>query len=107
MTTSNQIELVNFASEALVAGMELGFNAAGVERWLDAETFEPRLSITWGDQTVMRLPRLRTPCEWVLSYSEEVGCMRAPKTIQYDESILSQPASEMRRRFHEQLLELL
>jgi hypothetical protein len=102
----NLLSLVHLANTAVAAGLDVGFNAAGVERWLDAETFEPRLAITWGDQREMRRPKLRIPMEWALSYDEESPCSRQQKTIEFPDSIRSESAANLRRRFHAELLEL-
>lgn len=102
----NALTLVQLSQQALHAGMDVGFNAAGVERWLDSETFVPRLAVVFGDQEQMRKPRLRTPCEWALSYSEETACIRTPRQLEVPADLPERSADEIKSYFVEQLLEL-
>lgn len=103
---NSELSLMALSQIALSSGMHLGFNAAGVERWIDPDTFEPRIAITFGDQVQMRKPRLRTPCEWALSYSEEMACIRESRTIEVPFSALYEASYDFDKRFTEALLEI-
>jgi hypothetical protein len=100
------LTLLQISQTALGAAMEMGFNAVGVERWIDPESFQPRLAISFGDQELMRKPRLRTPCDWALSYSEEVPCIRAPRHVEVPVELIERPMPTVRAYLVEQLLEL-
>lgn len=102
----NALTLVQLSQVALHAGMEMGFNAVGVERWCDPEDFHLRTNFVFGDQEQMRKPRLRTPCEWALSYSEEVACIRDPRQFEVPSELLEQSTDAIRAYFTARLLEL-
>jgi hypothetical protein len=92
---------------ALGAAIPLGFNAAGVEHWYDSETFEPRLTITFGEQKAMRRPRLRTPCDWALSYAEDVACTREQRTIEVPFDTVYKASYDVEQLITTKLLELV
>jgi hypothetical protein len=100
------LTLVQLSQAALTAGMDLGFNAVEVERWIDPESFEAKLVLRFGDYEQFRKPRLRTPCEWALSYSQEVGCIREPRQVEVPIALLERPVATVRAYFVEQLLEV-
>lgn len=106
MMANSALPLHALAHIAVNTGLSLGFNCAGVERWLDVSTMDPRLAITWGDQALMRRPRLRTPCEWAMSYDESEPCTRQMKTVEFPESIRFESIPEIEGRFASALLEL-
>lgn len=101
------LSLVQLSNVALTAAMDMGFNAVEIERWIDPESFKPRLVINFGDQEQMRKPHLRTPCEWALSYSEEAPCERTPRQIQVPVELIERPVSTIRAYLIEQLLEVI
>lgn len=100
------LSLVQLSQMALHAAMDMGFNAAGIERWIDPESSKPRLVVSFGDQEHMRKPRLRTPCEWALSYSEEVACIREPRHVEVPIELIERPTQAIRAYLVEQLLEV-
>ena len=83
-----------------------GFNGAEVVHFIDTETMEDLLEITWGDQKLMRLPRLRTPQSWAIAYMEDEPCSRLPKRLVLPRSALSESCDALDKRFTEALLEL-
>lgn len=95
------------ANVALDAAIPLGFNAAGVEHWCDSETFESRLTITFGEQKAMRRPRLRTPCDWALSYAEDVACTREQRTIEVPFDTVYKASYDIDHLLTTKLLELV
>lgn len=85
----------------------MGFNGAEVVHFIDCETFEDLIEVVWGDQRLMRLPRMRTPCSWAISYSEEDPCIRTPKRLVLPRVALSESCNELDKRFTEALLEAI
>jgi hypothetical protein len=104
---SNALNLVMLSQVALQAGIDVGFNACGVERWLDTESLQPRIIMVFGDQEQMRKPRLRTPCDSALSYSEESPCIREQRQLEIPADLPERSAHDIRAYFVEHLLELV
>lgn len=98
---------MQLSQTALTAAMDMGFNGVEIERWIDPESFKPRLAVLFGDQEQMRKPRMRTPCEWALSYSEEVPCSRAPCQVEVPVELVERPVATVRAYLVEQLLEVV
>lgn len=102
-----ELSLLQLSQVALQAGLDVGFNAVEVETWIDADTYEVTMGMCFGDKEQMRRPRrLRTPCEWALSYSEESACIRSPRTLQVPRSLRSKSTAEIRRYIVTELLEV-
>lgn len=101
------LSLVELSQMALHAGMDVGFNAVEIERWCDPETFDLKIVFTFGEREQMRKPRLRTPCEWALSYTEECSCIRAARQIEVPLSLVERPTDEIRVYLVEHLLEVV
>lgn len=72
------LSLDELARVALVAALDLGFNAAEVERFSSRES----LFFSFGDRAQMNLTRLRVPSEWAIAYSEGVACTREPRQME-------------------------
>ena len=102
-----ELPLSMLSNIALKAGVDLGFNAAGVELWCDSESLERRLAVTFGDRDVMRKRRLQTPGEWALSWTEEVPCIRECRTIELPYSMRNGAAHRIESMLTESLLELM
>jgi len=100
------LTLQQLSNRALVSGIPMGFNAAEVVHFVDTETMDDLIEITWGDQKLMRLPQLRTPQSWSLSYTEDETCIRNPKTLILSREALSESCEALDRRFTAFLLEL-
>lgn len=98
--------LSNFSNIALAVGVDFGFNAVGVESWIDSDTFEGRIVITFWSCDELRKPRLRPPSEWALSWTDEKPCVRNKRMIEMSHSALCEPVKELTARFTEALLEL-
>lgn len=101
------LSVFQLSSVALAAGMDMGFNAAEVERYCDAEGFDLRIAVTFGDREQMDRQRLRTPCEWARSYTEELPCIREPRRVAIPPELADRSASEICAYLTGQLLELV
>lgn len=104
---AQELSLVKLSCLALVRGIQMGFNCAEVVYFIDANTFEDCIEITWGDQKVMRLPRFRTPQSYSMSYSEEDPCIREGRVhLLMPRSALSLSCDALDQQFTAVLLEL-
>lgn len=105
---SNQPLTVSvLANVGLIAGLDLGFNACEVERWLDSETFELRLVFKFGDRDEMNRPRLRTPCEWGRAYDMDASCIRDRRLVEMPHSIVDLSTNTIAAQLTAALLELI
>lgn len=104
---ARELTLTQLANRALASALYLGgFNAAGVVHFIDIESMEDLIEVTWGDQKLMRLPRMRTPQSWALAYAEDEPCTRPSKMLLLPRSVLSESVEALDRRFTAHLLEL-
>jgi len=103
---AQELTLTQLSTQALVAGIPLGFNGAEAVYFIDTRTLEGVIEITWGDQALMRSPRLRTPQAWALSYDEQEPCTRSPMILVLPSTVLSESCEALNRRFTAFLLEL-
>lgn len=103
---AQELSLVQLSVRALASGIPMGFNCAEVIHFINTETFEDCLEVIWGDQKVMRLPRMRIPQSYAMSYSEEDPCTRAPRQLLMTRSALSLSCDELDRQFTAHLLEI-
>src|ERR1700693_2715001 len=95
---NSALTLSQLSMVALAAGIDMGFNAVGVESLVDSETFEIRLAFTFCERGHMRKPRLRTPCEWALSYDENAECIRDSRTIEMPHSVVYDASYDIQQR---------
>jgi hypothetical protein len=105
--SNSQLTVSMLANVGLMAALDLGFNACEVERWLDSETFEPRLVFKFGDRDEMRRPRMRTPCEWWLAYDCDASCIRDRRLVEMPHSIVDYPTNDIAAKLTAALLELI
>jgi hypothetical protein len=87
-------------------GIDMGFNAALVERYVNEETGEGHLVITWGTREYCDAPRLRPPCEWAHSWNEEPEFMREPCILELPDTARYGTSDDLRDRFTQELLML-
>lgn len=92
------------ANVGCAVGIDLGFNACEVQRWID---FKPRIAFRFGDQVEMRQPRLRVPQEWALAYDEDSVCIRESRVVELPETILEGTIHDLRAKLTAQLLEVI
>jgi hypothetical protein len=88
-------------------GIDLGFNACEVQKWIDPETFKARIAFRFGDQVEMRRPRMRVPQEWSLAYDEDSVCIRDSRVVELPETILKGAIDDLRAKLTAQLLEVI
>src|ERR1700684_2481486 len=91
------------ANVGCVVGMDLGFSACEVQKWIDPKTFKARIAFRFGDRVEMRKPRMRVPQEWALAYDDDANCIRDPRVVELPETILEGTIDDLKAKLTAQL----
>jgi hypothetical protein len=101
---NSALTLTMLANIACAVGCDMGFNAVGVLRTYDLDSFQAKLKIYWGDAVTMRAHSSRGDC--ALAYANDERCIRAPRSLELPEEALYEPVYDLKARFVGALLEL-
>jgi hypothetical protein len=103
----NRLNICALANIGCVVGMDLGFNACGVEVWMDTLNFKEKISFTFGDYAMMRKIPFPTGLEAALAYQSDQACFRDKRTVKLDGSIRNDSIDMLKIKLTTELLELI
>jgi hypothetical protein len=102
---AKDLSIVALASLALSAGMDMGFNAVIAARQFHISTDKSPVRLQFGDRDELSKVKLSGAYENARSYSHEIPCIRAPRTVEFDD-LTDLGAWTIQSMIREQLLEL-
>jgi hypothetical protein len=102
---AKDLSIVALANLALSVGMDMGFNAVIAARQFLICTDRSPVRLQFGDRDELSKVQLSRACENARSFSEELPCIRAPRTVKFDD-LTDLGAATIQSMIREQLLEL-